>query len=283
MEPPPSYDYVAQVTGSYDTGLYSDASADSFQRAEQFVAANLHLIDTPPPQHICQDILRSSLRTMQTLDLAQSTKDVVLIETATSAVFHPKLRPRFGRSQHRPQGDTDVCIQGLYPMLGIPQLKSYAQVKAAYDGGAPPEYGEEVHYFEVTISQVAPDVVMAIGLCTRPYPSFRMPGWNRHSIGWHSDDGRKFCDDPDGGEDYSAPWGRQGDVLGCGWQSDNGTVWFTRNGVLIGQAYINLSPHVFFPAFGADGYCKVDFNFGQSPFRYQFLPFQRWLGSYTTQ
>ncbi|CAO3664958.1 unnamed protein product [Umbelopsis vinacea] len=281
MQQPPSYDYVAHAANSYQLGLYSDASFNSYEQGEVFVTENLPLIDQPPPAALCQDILRSSLAAMQSLDLTQASKDAVLIEDSTTAVFHPRLRPRFGGFSRRCDNNTDVCIQALYPMLGTSQLKHLGQVKRDEKDASPPRYGDEVHYFEVTIVERSKDITMALGLCTRPYPPFRLPGWNRYSVGWHSDDGRKFCDNPNGGQDFSAPWGAVGDVVGCGWQTDNGTVWFTLNGVVVGIAYSDIAKHVFFPAFGADGYCKVKFNFGKFPFKYHFLPYQTWLGPNT--
>jgi len=275
---PPSYDYAAHASNSYLTGKYADASFDSYQQGEAFVAENMHAIDQPPPASLCQDLLRSGLTAMQSLDLSQST-EVVAIDHGSTAVFHPQRRPRFGIAR-KPTGNTDVCIQALYPMLSTIQLKHFALPKDHYDS-APPAYVDEVHYFEVTIVESAKDITMALGMCTRPYPPFRLPGWNRYSVGWHSDDGRKFCDDPNGGEDYAVPWGAVGDVVGCGWQPDSGTVWFTLNGVVVGLAYTDLARHVFFPAFGADGYCKVSFNFGKTSFRYQFLPDQKWIGQST--
>ncbi|KAH8552648.1 SPRY domain-containing protein [Umbelopsis sp. PMI_123] len=279
---PPTYDYVAHASNSHDAGLYHDASTDSYHRAEAFITNNLHGINQPPPEPLCRDILSGGLINYQNLDLSQSTKDLVLVEPSNTATFHPRKGSRLNKfmSRSSASGDTDVSIQALYPMLGTAQLKSLANIKTQVDS-EPPQYGDEVHYFEVTILETSSNITMAIGLCTRPYPSFRLPGWNRYSIGWHSDDGRKFCDDPDGGQDFTEPWGKAGDVLGCGWDTDHGNVWFTRNGVIVGTAYSDLSKHVFFPAFGADGYCKVKFNFGKAPFNYRFLPFQRWIGLYT--
>lgn len=279
---PPSYDYVAHVTNSHESGLYHDASGDSFERAEAFINDNLWAIDQSPPETLCRDLLSDGLVHYQNLDLSQSTKDLVLVEPSNTATFHPRQRSRFNKFMGRSSTstDSDVCIQALYPMLGTAQLKNLANLKVQADS-EPPQYGDEVHYFEVTILEHAPDITMALGLCTRPYPSFRLPGWNRYSVGWHSDDGRKFCDDPDGGQDFTQPWGKPGDVVGCGWDVDHGSVWFTLNGIVVGTAYSDISKHVFFPSFGADGFCKVHFNFGSAPFRYKFLPFQKWIGTYT--
>lgn len=83
--------------------------------------------------------------------------------------------------------------------------------------------------------------VIAIGFCAKPYPPWRLPGWQRASLGVHGDDGRRFVNDPDGGIDFTRPF-KPGDTVGLGMTFDtppnagsNGgkahaEVIFTRNG-----------------------------------------------------
>jgi hypothetical protein len=70
-------------------------------------------------------------------------------------------------------------------------------------------------YYEVKILSKAPEVTLALGYVARPYPSFRLPGWERASLGVHGDDGRKFVNDKWGGKDFVEPF-KSGDVLGIG-------------------------------------------------------------------
>ncbi|KAI7863503.1 concanavalin A-like lectin/glucanase domain-containing protein, partial [Spinellus fusiger] len=112
-----------------------------------------------------------------------------------------------------------------------------------------------------------PEVVLAVGLTTQPYPLFRLPGWNRYSVGYHSDDGHKFCDDATGGQAYGPHWG-QGDTVGCGFEPEQGNVFYTLNGHRIDDAYRGLEKHFYFASLGADGPATVRMNFGQTPFLY---------------
>lgn len=49
------------------------------------------------------------------------------------------------------------------------------------------------YYYEITIlSNPNNKTKIAIGLTTKPYPTFRLPGCNSHSVGYHSDEGRKL-------------------------------------------------------------------------------------------
>ena len=62
------------------------------------------------------------------------------------------------------------------------------------------------------LSKPSKDTTIAIGISTKPYPYFRLPGWNQNSVGYHSNDGRKFWNDEFGGRDYGLGWGKKGDI-----------------------------------------------------------------------
>ncbi|KAI7594575.1 hypothetical protein KC316_g1055 [Hortaea werneckii] len=59
------------------------------------------------------------------------------------------------------------------------------------------------------------DAGIAIGLLAPPYPSWRLPGWHRGSLGVHGDDGRRYVDNSYGGRDFTSAF-RKGDVVGLG-------------------------------------------------------------------
>ena len=48
-----------------------------------------------------------------------------------------------------------------------------------------------------------------------PYPTWRMPGWERGSLAVHGDDGRKYVNDTWGGKDFTSPV-RTGETIGLG-------------------------------------------------------------------
>ena len=59
------------------------------------------------------------------------------------------------------------------------------------------------------------DAGLAVGFFAPPYPPFRLPGWQRGSLGVHSDDGRRYVNDTHGGMDFAAPF-RSGETIGLG-------------------------------------------------------------------
>ncbi|KAG9290596.1 hypothetical protein G9A89_011559 [Geosiphon pyriformis] len=129
---------------------------------------------------------------------------------------------------------------------------------------------EVLHYFEIKVIANAKHTTIAIGLATKPYPSYRLPGWNLHSVGYHSDDGRKF-QESFGGRDYGPQWGKKGDVIGCGYLPDTGFVFFTKNGKDLGTAFTGTR-HIWFPTLGADGPCKIEVNFGDADKEFMWKP-----------
>ena len=59
------------------------------------------------------------------------------------------------------------------------------------------------------------DSGLAIGFFAPPYPTFRLPGWQRGSLGVHSDDGRRYVNDTHGGMDFVSPF-QAGQTIGLG-------------------------------------------------------------------
>ncbi|ORX96916.1 SPRY-domain-containing protein [Basidiobolus meristosporus CBS 931.73] len=132
---------------------------------------------------------------------------------------------------------------------------------------------DPVYYFEVKVFEKIPKTRIGIGLSTKPYPSWRFPGRNRHSIGYHSN-GRKYSNDPFDGKPYGVPY-YKGDVIGCGYRTQTGTVFFTRNGVKLGSAVTGAHLN-FFPTIAADGPCILHVNFGQMGFVFIEANVKKW-------
>jgi len=134
-------------------------------------------------------------------------------------------------------------------------------------------------YYEVTITKARSQVCIAVGFSSKPYPPFRLPGWERHSVAYHSDNGYKFFNDPVDGIRYGPKYG-EGDTIGCGFtnsSSGHQSFFFTHNGQhlgvafttdkLVGETYANI---------GSDGACSISINSGSDsskPFLCQAINF----------
>jgi hypothetical protein len=88
---------------------------------------------------------------------------------------------------------------------------------------------QELSYWEVKVLQLHEEDSVAIGFATKPYPRWRLPGWHKHSIAYHSNSGAVFISDPTYGRPYGPPI-KEGDVVGVGYLFQSGTVFFTKNG-----------------------------------------------------
>lgn len=115
---------------------------------------------------------------------------------------------------------------------------------------------------------------VAVGVATKPYPSWRLPGWNRYSVGYFSSDGCKYFSSPF----HSKPYGltfHHGDVVGVGYRHRTGTLFFTRNGRKLEDAATGLRWNLF-PTIGANGPCQVHVNLGQAGFVFVEANVKKW-------
>uniref|UniRef100_A0A3P9QDA2 RAN binding protein 10 n=1 Tax=Poecilia reticulata TaxID=8081 RepID=A0A3P9QDA2_POERE len=117
-----------------------------------------------------------------------------------------------------------------------------------------------IYYFEVKIVSKGRDGYMGIGLSAQGVNMNRLPGWDKHSYGYHGDDGHSFCSSGTG-QPYG-PTFTTGDVIGCCVNLINNTCFYTKNGISLGLSLPNLYPTVGLQTPGE----IVDANFGQQPF-----------------
>lgn len=133
----------------------------------------------------------------------------------------------------------------------------------------------EVYYWEAKMYEKPAGTEVVVGLATKPYPSFRLPGWNKVSIGYFSSDGFKCHNYPFTASSLGPPLA-EGDVLGVGYRPRTGTVFFTRNGKKFEDSYTGLNGFNLFPAIGANGACSVHVNLGQSGFVFIEANVKKW-------
>lgn len=138
--------------------------------------------------------------------------------------------------------------------------KDAASVRATYP--IPAACG--LYYFEVKIVSKGRDGYMGVGLSAQGVNMNRLPGWDKHSYGYHGDDGHSFCSSGTG-QPYG-PTFTTGDVIGCGVNLIDNTCFYTKNGHNLGIAFTDLPPNLY-PTVGLQTPGEVvDANFGQAPF-----------------
>lgn len=166
--------------------------------------------------------------------------------------------------------NNDLMILNKY------ELNFFQNFECSTQTNLPIPMKNEVYYFESKIYSLPnPDeTIISIGLSIKPYPWFRLPGRHPHSICYDSNGYRRhnqpfpFTNDP------PFPKLVEGDVIGVGYRTRSGTVFFTRNGKKISES--KLGGHVknfkisnkgqLFPIIGANNVCSVHVNLGQMGF-----------------
>ncbi|KDN52563.1 SPRY-domain-containing protein, partial [Tilletiaria anomala UBC 951] len=228
-------------------GLMDEAVRQGYRRASDWFLAN-------PPASVSTDITLSQFLSIQekgvsawSFDPDYESNPSVFVEARTEITF---LADGAGMA---PQEGGGVCVQSNLP---VPKLN-------------------EVYYWEVKMFNKPDTTNVAIGLTTKPYPSFRFPGFHKYSIGFYSADGSKCHNHPWAAQSYGPAY-VQGDVIGVGYRPRSGTVFFTRNGKKLEDAFVGLNRHNFFPTVGADGQAEIHVNFGQAGFVFIEANVKKW-------
>jgi len=130
----------------------------------------------------------------------------------------------------------------------------------------------DVYYFEAKLFNLdsPEDTIASVGLSTRPYPYFRLPGRHHYSISYDSNGSRRFNNSFKLNEKESSifPALQQGDVIGVGYRCRSGTIFFTRNGKKLSEKPIGghikgYRMNNIFPIIGANNPCSIHVNLGQ--------------------
>ena len=149
----------------------------------------------------------------------------------------------------------------------------------------------EVYYWEAKIYDKPEATQISIGMTTKPYPLFRLPGmcfvmsqtsfscssitgFHKSSVAYLSP-GHRRHNQPFIPTNYG-PQYVQGDVVGVGYKPRTGTIFFTRNGKKLEDVAHGLKSQNFFPTVGANGPCTVHVNFGQMGFVFIEANVKKW-------
>ena len=162
----------------------------------------------------------------------------------------------------------------------------------------------DVYYWEAKVYDKPEHTSIAVGVTTKPYPLFRLPGTlahcplshththththtHRHAknanvlLGYHKSsisymsNGNRRYNQPFTPSGYG-PCYVQGDVIGVGYRPRTGTLFFTRNGKKLDDVAHGLKTQNFFPTVGANGPCQVHVNFGQMGFVFIEANVKKW-------
>ncbi|PYH45791.1 SSH4 family protein [Aspergillus saccharolyticus JOP 1030-1] len=132
----------------------------------------------------------------------------------------------------------------------------------------------DVYYWEAKIFDKPENTLISIGMTTKPYPLFKLPGYHKSSVAYQSTGHRRY-NQPFAPTPYGPPL-LQGDVIGVGYRPRSGTIFFTRNGKKLEDVAHGQKTQNFFPTVGANGPCTVHVNFGQMGFVFIEANVKKW-------
>lgn len=148
----------------------------------------------------------------------------------------------------------------------------------------------KVYYFECKIfelnqgkTHLNANEMISMGLASSPYPYFRLPGRHHHSIAYDSDGCRRFNSSFPMSPELQTLFPRfeKGDVIGIGYRTRSGTVFFTHNGKKLNEK--KVGGHIkgwrlkyIYPIIGANIPCKLHVNFGVYGFVYIEANVKKW-------
>lgn len=115
------------------------------------------------------------------------------------------------------KGAPDSCLIGFPALYSVTSDSPLALRPHSSGGGGGVGGRSKTVYYEVRIlpETKSKEIGLAIGYTALPYPSFRLPGWHRGSLGVHGDDGHKYINDRWGGKSFTSPM-KKGSTYGLG-------------------------------------------------------------------
>jgi hypothetical protein len=124
-----------------------------------------------------------------------------------------------------------------------------------------------IYYFEMKVLNKGEKGRIGIGLTANESRLDRMPGWEKFGLGYNGYNGNFYYES--GSRKAYGPTFSTDDVIGCGFDMENGDVFFTKNGELLGIAKSSLPKNIWYPTIGLHSENEaVEVNFGQGPFVY---------------
>lgn len=133
---------------------------------------------------------------------------------------------------------------------------------------------ESVAYFELTVLNKGKTGSLGIGWGSENWGKTwkgRMPGWNEGSWGYHGDDGRIF--EANKYRIWGPTW-NDGDVIGAGYNFDRDILFFTKNGLYLGDAFKGRKLGKIYPIVGLHSINEeVSINVGQKPFVFDLIAY----------
>ncbi|GBB90293.1 hypothetical protein RclHR1_01720014 [Rhizophagus clarus] len=235
--------------------------SESFDDAEEFFKNN-EINDSLPSNDVIQELLNKD-----TYSYWKFIPEKILMQLGIVSVENDGRDLIISNSKKKGLKYSEIMVQSNLPFFNPKKVINNEKIELEEVKEKNKENSfDDLHYFEMTITEKSDDLTkIAVGLTTNPYPYYRLPGYNKFSIGYHSDNGNKYHNSQFNSQEYGPKWGEIGDTIGCGYKPSSREVFFTKDGKYLGVAHTyGGDDHLWYPTIGAEGSCKIDVNFGDS-------------------
>ncbi|KAF1985697.1 hypothetical protein K402DRAFT_394672 [Aulographum hederae CBS 113979] len=202
LPPPPSLSYLSSPT--------ANASEDEGERAYLWCKTNPLW---PPYQLSPMDLSTLHAGHLTLIRPAEISGTVEPVRRAHPGTWHVRTNPNC----------RDNCLQTslpVYSAIADSPLVNGTSRKTVYFEIHIISLGPQAHHanpFARMRAQPAEEAEtgIAIGFIAPPFPSWRLPGWQRGSLGVHGDDGRRYVNNTFGGVDFTTAF-KAGETVGIG-------------------------------------------------------------------
>ena len=190
--------------------------------------------------------------------------DTILVENKTEVVFL--------------NNNYDASIMTTLPIPCINKVY-YCEFKIFEWNSQQPSNDDSADLFD----DKQMDGLISFGLASSPYPYFRLPGRHHNSIAYDSNGDRRVNTSFPLDESSTSvfPKCERGDVIGIGYRTRSGTIFFTRNGKKVDEK--DCGGHIrgwkfkyLYPCIGANVPCRIHANFGTFGFVYIEANVKKW-------
>ncbi|KAF2401599.1 SPRY-domain-containing protein [Trichodelitschia bisporula] len=191
----------------------------------------------------------------------------IIERAAPAAVYEDQPSPLPSRwSDTDKASGLELSDNGLeVRCIGLSKTSHEEAAAVRADHPMPRECG--IYYFEVEVVSKNKEGLISIGFSGPKVTLSRLPGWEPDSWAYHGDDGNIFACQSSG-KSYGPKYAML-DVIGCGVNFRTGSVFFTNNGNLLGNAVTLPSSKTatLYPSVGLKkSNEKLRVNFGHTPF-----------------
>ncbi|KAI8599527.1 concanavalin A-like lectin/glucanase domain-containing protein [Dissophora ornata] len=131
-------------------------------------------------------------------------------------------------------------------------------------------------YFEITVDQFKGSAI-SVGIASKSLRKNCQVGWDLNSWGFHGDDGRLYFGNGEQSMEYSSNTYKQEDVVGCGVNFIDRSIFFTLNGYMEGVAFRFIKDTIpLYPAIGlSHAGTEINANFGDQTFWFDIVDYKK--------